>query len=339
MLHLITGGSGFIGATIARKLAIQGERVRVLDLVDDPARLPEIEFQRGSITDEAAIARSMAGVDVVHHNAALVAQSAAGQRYYDVNRDGTRNVAVAAARSNVRHVIHLSTTAVYGLTGPGPITSFFVPRPIEDYGRSKLAGEIAMKGICAEAAIPLTTIRPRVTLGPGRLGIFHILFEWIKDQASIPIIGTGAQRQQFVHVDDLIVFHSLVLKRRLEGTFNVGTDSFGTLRQDLEALIAHAGSTSQVKALPVWPAVQSLRVLHALGLSRLTPWHYRTYHCDCFFDIQPLLALGWKPAHSNQSMLKQSYDWFLQHAGSGEAQTAHRMPLRQGVLRLIKSLS
>ncbi|MBT2132833.1 NAD(P)-dependent oxidoreductase [Croceibacterium sp. LX-88] len=339
MRHLITGGTGFIGGTIARKLAMQGEQVRVLDIVDDPSRLPEIEFQRGSVTDAAAVSRAMKDVDVVHHNAALVAQSAAGQRYYEVNREGARNVALAAARGQVGHIIHLSTTAVYGLTGPGAITSYVVPRPIEDYGRSKLAGESAMKRISEEASIPLTTIRPRVTLGPGRLGIFHILFEWIRDGASIPIIGNGAQRQQFIHVDDLIAFHSLALKRRLEGTFNVGTDSFGTLRQDLEGLIAHAGSASRVRPLPVWPAVQSLRVLHAMGLSGLTPWHYRTYHCDCFFDIQPLLALGWKPAHSNASMLRQSYDWFVQHAGRGEADTAHRAPLRQGVLRLLKTLA
>lgn len=340
-LHLITGGSGFIGARLAARLRARGEGVRVLDLVDDPARPAGIEFVHGSVTDADAVARAMRGVEVVHHNAALVAQSAAGADYYRVNEGGSRLIAEAAARANVRMVLHLSTTAVYGLPPQGAITAATEPRPIEDYGRSKLAGERAMQAICESAGIPVVTIRPRVTLGAGRLGIFAILFDWIRASRRVYVIGNGNQRQQFIHVDDLVDFHLHALDRGLAGTWNLGTDRFGSLRDDLEALIAHAGSRSRVTGLPVAPSMAALHMLHKLGLSPLTAWHYRTYHRDCHFDVAPLLATGWRPRYANFDMLCESYDWFL--AGkAGAAQPAaspHRRMLDQRALRVLKALS
>lgn len=341
MLHLITGGSGFIGALVARRMRERGDRVRILDVANDPTRPKDVEFIAGSITDPDAVTRAMQGVDVVHHNAALVAQSAAGRRYWEVNETGTRILAEQAALAGVRQMVHLSTTAVFGLTPRGPITTRTIPDPVEDYGKSKLAGERAMRAVCAAAGIPLVTIRPRVTLGAGRLGIFQILFEWIREGRKVYMIGDGHQKQQFIHVHDLMDFYMLALQSGRPGTYNVGTDRFGTLREDLEALVRHARSRSRIMGLPVRPAVQALSLLHRLRLSPLTPWHYLTYHRDCYFDTQPLTALGWKPRHSNVDMLCESYDWYMAnaaHAG-GNGPSPHRSGLAQRVLRVVKALS
>jgi nucleoside-diphosphate-sugar epimerase len=341
MRHLVTGGSGFIGSTIAKRLRARGENVRILDLVDDPARPADIEFIAGSTTDTVAVASALQGVDVVHHNAALVAQAAAGARYWDVNLNGTTVVAEQAAKAGVRHIVHMSTTAVFGMPPMGPINADTVPRPIEEYGKSKLAGEQSMKAICANAGIRHVIIRPRVTLGAGRLGIMHILFDWIHDGRNVYVIGDGSQRLQFIHVHDLMDFYMFALENEHFGTFNVGTEEFGTLRQELETLIAYAGSNARVRGLPVWPAIQTLRALKAVRLSPLTSWHYRTYHRDCFFDTEPLARLGWRAKYSNAEMLRESYDWFTRHANSADLSgpSAHRSGLRQGALRLIKLLS
>lgn len=337
-LHLITGGSGFIGIRLAERLRARGERVRVLDLADDPARHREVEFVPGSVTDAATVAAAMRGVDVVHHNAALVAQSAAGRAYYAVNETGSRIVAEVAVLARVRMVMHLSTTAVYGLPPDGPITADTEPKPIEDYGRSKLAGERAMQAVCESAGIPVVTIRPRVTLGAGRLGIFAILFDWIRAHRRVYVIGGGHQRQQFIHVNDLVDFHLHALDRGAPGTWNVGTDRFGSLREDLGALIAHAGSRSRVTGLPVWPSQAALHALHRLGLSPLTPWHYRTYHRDCHFDTAPLLATGWRPRHSNFDMLRESYEGFLAQPPA-QSGSPHSSTLDQRALRVLRAFS
>lgn len=335
-LHLVTGGAGFIGARLVERLVERGDRVRVVDLLRDSALPAGVDFRRASICDAAAMADAMRGVGVVHHCAALVAQSRAGRAYQAVNVEGSRIVAQAAIRAGVDAIVHVSSTSVYGMPPDGPITAATVPRPLEAYGRSKLAGERLMADLCAQAGVPLLTIRPRATLGRGRLGIYQILFDWIAQHRRLYIIGDGGNRQQFVHVDDLVDFTLFALGR--DGIYNVGTDDFGTLRQDLNGLIAHAGSGSRIVGLPVLPAIAALSTLHALRLSPLVPWQYRTYHRNCYFDGAPLAALGWKPRWSNAAMLAESYDdWRVSRMAAGAS--AHRSPLRQQAIGLLRRLS
>lgn len=340
MRHLVTGGSGFIGNLVARRLRQRGEQVRLLDIWADPSRPRDIEFVKSSVLERDGVAAAMRDVDIVHHNAALVAQTGAGRRFWNVNVEGTRIVAEEAARARVRAVVHISTTAVFGIPPEDAITEKTSLRPVEDYGRSKLAGEEAMAEICGRQAIPLITIRPRATLGAGRLGIYQLLFEWIRDNRNVYVIGSGANRMQFIHAHDLMDFYMLALDAGKPGTYNVGTDRFGTLRGDLEELIAYAGSRSRVRSLPVAPTIAALRLLHLLRVSPLVPWHYMTYHKACHFDIAPLLAMGWRPRYSNAAMLHESYDWYCANARSaGGDASPHRSPLRQGILWLVKRAS
>jgi nucleoside-diphosphate-sugar epimerase len=342
MKHLITGGSGFVGSLVARRLWERGEQVRILDIWDDPSRPKAIEYVACSILNPAGVAQAMQGIDVVHHHAALVAQTRAGKQYWAVNVEGSRIVAEAAAKAGVQAMLHTSSTAVFGLPpAHGPITPATPTRPVEPYGRSKLAGEQITEAICAQHGIPLITIRPRAILGSGRLGIFQILFQWIKENRNVYVIGSGNVPFQFLHAQDLIDFYMLVLDAGKTGVYNVGTDRFGTLRRDLEAFIRHVGSTSTVKSLPVALTINTLRVLYWMGLSPLVPWHYLTYHRACYFDTQPLLDLGWKPNYSNGDMLKESYEWFLNHHGQDRTEigSPHRSPLKQRILWLVKQLS
>ncbi len=341
MRHLVTGGSGFIGHMVARRLRDRGEEVRVLDIWDDPNRPKEVRYFEASVTDRNKVSEAMNGVDVVHHNAALVAQSDAGKDYWAVNVEGSRVTAEEAAKAGVQAFIHTSSTAVFGIPpDDGPITSDTPTVPVEPYGRSKLAGERITEHICRTHGIPLITIRPRATLGAGRLGIFQILFEWIKENRNVYVIGHGHIKFQFVHALDLMDFYMLALDAGKTGTYNVGTDRFGTLRGDLEALIRHADSRSRVRSLPEGLAINSLRALYWLRVSPLVPWHFLTYHKPCYFDTQPLLDLGWRPKYSNVDLLKESYDWFVNDAGqAGTGQSPHRAPLHQGALWLLKKLS
>ena len=337
--HLITGGSGFIGSRLARRLVEEGERVRILDLIRD-ADLPEgIAFHQGSICDRATVASAMEGVDVVHHHAALVAQAGAGRAYDAVNVQGTRIVAEEAVRAGVGVFVHVSSTAVFGLPPSGAITADTVPQPFEHYGRSKLAGEHLVTEICDRAGIALIIIRPRATLGEGRLGIYQILFQWIAEGRRIYIIGDGHNRIQFIHADDLVSAILLTLSHGQGGVYNVGTDRFGTLREDLDGLIAYAGSRSRITGLPVAPAMTALGLLRRARLSPLVPWQYRTYHRDCWFDVEPLKALGWRPRHSNADMLAESYDWFCANRFSSRSASPHRSLLGQQALGLLRRLS
>src|SRR2546430_15326999 len=109
--HLVTGGAGFLGAHTARALHARGERVRVLDILPAPELPAGIEYLRADILDAARVAEAMAGVDVVHHHAALVPLTKAGRRLWRVNVDGTQQAPDAARPAGGQFFLHLSTRA------------------------------------------------------------------------------------------------------------------------------------------------------------------------------------------------------------------------------------
>lgn len=342
MKHLVTGGSGFLGNLITQRLLAQGESVRILDVWEDPQRPAEAEFVLCDIRNRDGVRRAMQGVDVVHHTVALVPLTKSGTEFHDVNVNGSRIAAEVAVEAGVSAFIHMSSSAIYGAPAHCPVTAQTPYRPVEIYGRGKLAGETVVRETCERHGLPLIVIRPRTILGEGRLGIFEILFDWIQDQRKVYVLGSATGGLQFVHAHDLMDFYLLALARQQPGNYNVGTPEFGSLRNDLNDLIAYAGSRSRVVSLPAGPAIAALQALDWLNLSPLAPWHYLTYHKPFHFDVSPLLALGWQPAYSNQRMLRESYDWFLAHPeaiGQKQGGSVHRSTVRQQFLGLLKRLS
>lgn len=342
MQHLITGGSGFLGNLIARRLLARGERVRILDLWEDPTRPQQIEFIKCDILNLNGLAAAMQGVDVVHHNVALVPLTKSGDRFRQVNTEGSRLAATMAAQAGVKAFIHMSSSALYGIPLELPITATTPLHPVEIYGRAKLAGEQAVQEVCQAHGLPLIVIRPRTTLGDGRLGIFQILFEWIREGRDVYTIGDGRGLFQFVHAHDLMDFYMIALDAGRTGVYNVGTNRFGTLREGLENLISFAGTTSRVRTLPPGLTIAALGILDTLRLSPLAPWHYLTYHKPFYFDVAPLLAMGWQPRYSNDEMFQESYEWFqgnYDRLVAEKAGGAHRRPVKEAILSIVKRLS
>jgi nucleoside-diphosphate-sugar epimerase len=339
MASLVTGGSGYFGHLLVRKLLQRGERVAVFDRVDSTERPPEVAFHRGDIRDAEAVRSACRGAEVVYHNVAQVPIAKDRAAFWSVNRDGTANLLRAAREAGARKVVYTSSSAVFGVPRRNPVGPDDEPRPREAYGRAKLAGE----QLCREQAaggFPVDIVRPRTIVGHGRLGIFQILFEWLREGHNVPVLGRGDNVYQFVHADDLAEACLLAGQRAACGVFNVGTDRYGTMRAALEHLCRVAGTGSRVRSVPLWPAVAAMHVTSVLGLSPLGPYHALMYGRSLYFDISRTCAeLGWRPRYSNDEMLEESYRWYLEHREALAHQrdaSAHRSPMRQGALTLLK---
>lgn len=341
MKHLITGGCGFLGMVIARKLLLEGKSVISIDVDETPDQSPDVEFVRGSVLDRDLIRRAMKDVEVVHHTAALVPLTKRNKQFQEVNVDGSRIVAEEAARAGVRYFVHTSSSAIFGKP-ECPASNNSPLEPVEAYGVSKLEGERAVERVSRENNMPLIIVRPRTLVGMGRLGIFQILFEWIMENRNIYVLGDGSNKIQFLHADDLIDCYMFLCEKAKPGCYNVGTDRFDSLEETLNQLIKHAGTTSKVRHLPKGLAVGSLRALDLLGLSPLAPWHYLTYGEDFYFDLTPLKELGWQPRYSNVEMLNETYDQFIANYDVFKTKqdgSPHRKRVKEQVLGVLKRFS
>ncbi len=341
MKTLVTGGSGYFGEVVVQRLLERGDSVRVFDLVDNEDRPKHVELMRGDVRDRAAVRRAMQGVEVVHHNVAQVPLAKNRHEFWSVNVDGTRIVLDEALKAGVRKVVLVSSSAIYGVPDSNPVTLATRPSPREAYGRAKLEGEEYAKTVTGRG-LSVSVVRPRTILGHGRLGIFQILFEWVRKSRPVYLLGSGHNRYQFVHADDLAAACLLADGRKENDVLLCGTDRFGTMRELLEGLVAHAGSHSSVRSLPFKPTVVAMKVTSKLGVSPLGDYHSLMYGREMFFDITSTSeAIGWKPQYSNAEMIADSYDWYVAHREEvlrRHGASHHRSPVKLGVLKLLERL-
>jgi nucleoside-diphosphate-sugar epimerase len=337
MLWAISGGAGFLGLHLARRLLADGHAVRTLDVVplDDAELERSVEELRGDVRDADAVRRACAGADVVVHAAAALPIQASRALIRAVNVDGTANVLEAAEG----RVVFISSTAVYGVPEKHPIEEDDPLVGVGWYGESKIDAE----RLCRVAATETVIVRPKTFVGPERLGVFEILFDWIREGRRIYILGKGHNRYQLLAVEDLVdaIVRAGTVPEAARETFNIGATEFGTVRSDLQALIDHAGSTSRLRPVPVRPAEVALRALELMHVSPLAEWHYKTAHKDSFVDVsRAQQVLGWQPRLSNKAALIETYDWYLANRGRvGAAGVTHRVPWNQQALGLLKRLS
>jgi nucleoside-diphosphate-sugar epimerase len=343
MRWAISGGAGFLGLHLARRLLADGHEVRTLDVVplDDPGLESSVEDIRGDVRDQADAQRLVEGADVLVHAAAALPIQASRDGIRSVNVDGAAVTLTAALEAGARRAILISSTAVYGVPEIHPIPEEAPLVGVGHYGESKIEAERVAQDV-GRRGLEVVILRPKTFLGPERLGVFEILFDWIREGRRIPILGNGSNRYQLLAVEDLVEATIAAANADVAGEiFNVGATEFGTVRSDLEALIAHAGSGSRLRPVPARPAELALRALELARLSPLAEWHYRTAHRDSYVDVSKAQRLlGFSPRLSNEQALCETYDWYLQNReqmrGAG---VTHRVPWDQRALGLLKKIS
>ena len=345
MVWAISGGAGFLGLHLARRLLADGHDVRSLDVaaLDDPQLEAAVHEIRGDIRDETAARELVDGARILVHAAAALPIRGSRAEIESVNVDGTLTLLSAAAEAGVRRVVFVSSTAVYGVPDKHPIEEDDPLHGVGHYGESKIAAEDAVRAFIRRG-LDCVIVRPKTFIGPERLGVFEILFDWIREGRRIYTLGDGSNRYQLLAVEDLV--NAILLsasKRAAAGeTLNVGAKEFGTVRSDLQALIDHAGSPSRLTPVPIRPAEIALRALELARVSPLVEWHYKTAHRDSFVDVSKAeRVLGWKPRFSNADALISTYDWYLAHRDevAGAAGVTHRVPWNQQALGLLKRVS
>jgi nucleoside-diphosphate-sugar epimerase len=342
MKYLVTGGSGFLGINLVRYLHERGHEIVSLDIVDFdyPDMVNKITALKGDIRDKDMVDKAVKGVDIVVHTAAALPLYKA-EDIFSTDIDGTRNLLEAAEKHKVQRFIHISSTAVYGIPDHHPLVENDKLDGVGPYGKAKILAEeeclkFRKKGMC----VPI--LRPKSFIGPERLGVFDLLYDWAKDGKGFPMIGKGNNRYQLLDVEDLcesIYLCATLDKNKVNDTFNIGAKDFTTMREDYQAVLDYAGHGKKISGLPEKPVIYTLRFLEFLRLSPLYKWVYETASKDSFVSIEKAeKVLGYKPKFSNKDALVRNYKWYINNVDKIKESSgiSHRVRWKQGILRIAK---
>ncbi len=341
--YFITGGAGFLGINLTRYLLEKGHDVVSYDILQEYAYPekdnPAVTVVCGDIREYDSLRHAMSGCDVVVHTAAaLPLYSKEDIRSTDI--DGSRNVLLAAQANGIKRVIQISSTAVYGIPDHHPLLETDKLDGVGPYGVAKIEAEKTCAEFRKEGMI-VPIIRPKSFIGPERLGVFVLLYDWAQDGRNFPMIGSGNNRYQLLDVYDLcaaIYLCATLDEKIVNDTFNIGAEEFTTMREDYQAVLDEAGFG---KRIPKAPVIWTLRALEFLHLSPLYKWVYETAGEDSFVSIEKAKRqLGWQPVYSNKDALLRNYAWYLVHQDEfkGKQGVSHRVPWKQGILGGVKRL-
>lgn len=344
MKIVVTGGAGFLGYHISQKVS------RITNFSDcvffDIAEFETGEYDKdikciyGDVRDKKQMDEMMKGVDVVIHCAAALPLWKK-EDIFETNIEGTRNVLESSLKNKVNRVIHISSTAVYGVPDVHPLYETHPRHGVGPYGISKVKAE----EICEEyrkKGLPICILRPKSFIGTARLGVFQILYDWVESGVKIPIIGNGKNRYQLFEVEDLveaILLASTLPLEKINDTFNVGAKEFKTVNEDVGAMCEYAGTGARVMSTPASLIKPMLRFFEILNVSPLYKWIYGTADTDSFVSIEKAQnQLGWDPKYSNSQALIRSYQWYLDNKHTIQQGTGvtHRIAWKQGVLSFFK---
>ena len=339
---LVTGGAGFLGVNLLRYLRDRGYGLVSLDIADFP--YPDLEgavrVVRGDIRNRVDVDRAMEGADlVVHCAAALPLYSEQDIRTTDL--DGTRTVLESAAAHRVPRAVHISSTAVYGIPDHTPVLETDPLHSIGPYGAAKVEAEEVCFGFRARGMI-VPVLRPKSFVGPERLGVFAMFYDWAVDGHGFPILGNGRNRYQLLDVEDLCEAIHLCLTlpaATVNDTFNIGAKEFGTIRDDYQAVLDRAGHGKRIRTIPAAPAILALRALEAVGLSPIYKWVYETVAKDSIVGVEKAeRVLEFTPKYSNRDALLRNFQWYIDHRAqfAQASGVSHRVPWKQGALGLVK---
>ncbi len=324
MRTLVTGGTGFTGSHLVRRLLDKGHEVLVIDnqkgLLYDELKAKGAIIDLGSITDKELVNRMVNGSEVVYHLAAAFRQLNVPNRYYwDVNVEGTRNLLDAASRFEVRKFIYCSTQGVHGHIQDPPGNEQSPIAPEDYYQLTKYEGEKVVREYI-DRGLDAVTIRPTAIYGPGDPERFLILFRLVK-RGSFMMFGDGRTFYHPVYIDNLVDAFELAAKKdeiRREA-YIIGDEYYYSLNELVQYVATAIGTTVRIRYLPFWPLWTAAWACETICKPlRLTPRLFRR-RVDWFkqtraFNISKAKKdLGYRPAVDLETGLKRTAQWYKEN--------------------------
>lgn len=341
---LITGGSGFFGEILKKRLLDNGFRCVNIDLKKDYFSHPGLHSIQGDIRNTATLEDifSRYKFGTIFHCAAILAHAVTDKDFlWTSNVDGTRNIAEFAKKYKVPKVIFTSSNCLWAENFNRPITEKDTPRPVEIYGKSKWEGEKIL--LQYADYFDVIIIRTPTIIDCGRLGLLAILFEFIDEGRKVWVVGGGNNKYQFIYAQDLIDACIKALQYNKSDIFNIGSDNVKTFKQVYNYVIQKANTGARVASLPRKLTILLMKITHMLKISPLGPYQYKMIAEDFIFETTKIKdKLQWAPTLTNEEMLYKAYEYYHKRRKEIRSRgnvSAHKQPAKMGVIKLLKWIS
>ncbi len=336
MKHFIFGGDGFLGTELTKKLTARGEQVVICDLKKtESSGIYESElvtYIEMDVTKKEDFDRvGLTADDVPYHFAArlLVPILPRGERteyFWTALYDGTKNVLEYLESKGCHKMIYYTTDMVYGHTVHHPRFEDHPRAPLGPYGNAKLETEYLCEAY-RKKGFNITIFRPRLIIGPGRLGILEKLFKLVDANLPVPTIGSGKNYYQFISVSDCANAVICAVEKGIPNeAYNLGSLNPPTVNELLKKLIKRADSKSFLIPTPAFLVKFVLDILDRIGKPIMDPEQYLIADETCVLDVSKgEKELGWVPQDSDEAMLIAAYDSYregLEAKKEGEAKPA-----------------
>ncbi len=334
MRHVIFGGDGFVGRHLAPKLLADGHEVIVADIArSDLSHYGQARHVHCDVTDPASVAGvGLTADDMVYNLSAkmlspLQVRAKRHDFFFPVNYHGTVHIIEAMAKAGADRLVHFTTDMIYGHTLMHPMTEEHPVAPLGEYGMSKLRTE-ELAAEWRQRGMRISLFRPRLIIGPGRLGILSKLFRFIDWNLPVPMIGSGRNPYQFISVFDCAEAARLAFRAGVPNeAYNLGSLNPPPVRKLLGDLIRHAGSRSFLLPTPAWAVKRTLDLFDMMNMPIMDPEQYLIADEFCVLDVSKgERDLGWVPQYRDEDMLIAAYDEYHAGRASGMTPVAHATP-------------
>ncbi|HHX98171.1 MAG TPA: NAD(P)-dependent oxidoreductase [Kiritimatiellia bacterium] len=324
MKILVTGGTGFTGKALVRRLLDDGHQVVALDykegLKTEELRQWGAEVVIGTVTDRECVKRCMQGVEIVQHLAAAFRELNVPESHYDhVNVDGTRICLEEAHAAGVKKFIYCSTCGIHGNVKDPPTDEDHNIAPADYYQSTKYKAEPVCLDFMKQTGMPVTILRPSAIYGPGDPERFQMIFRRVA-RGRFPMFGSGKTLYHPVYIDNLVDAFVLAmdLNKGNGEAYLIADEEYVSIKDLVQRIGRALDVDVKIKHYPIWPVIIAGHVCEKVCTPlRITPPIFPRrvdwYRQNRAFNINKAKRdLGYNPKVGLDEGLRRTGEWYRQ---------------------------